>query len=167
MEFKYYDNEDKPGVYKITCTANGKVYFGETVCFKRRWEHEHRLDLQNRTHWNKHLQSAFIKYGTESFIFEVLEVVLGDREERTSKETKYIQEYVESGNKEKLFNKRLTTVSAQGPWSLTPEETKKKMSAAQKGRKHSEDTRAKMSRVQKGRTFSEETRKKMSDSQKK
>jgi hypothetical protein len=46
------------------------------------------------------------------------------------------------------------------------DETKIKMSEAQRGRTHSEKTKIKMSKVQKGRTFSQETKRKMSETHK-
>lgn len=61
-------------VYQIKNTINNKCYVGSTVNKKRRW-YEHRYFLQKGTHFNKHLQSAYNKYGKENLIFLVLEEV--------------------------------------------------------------------------------------------
>lgn len=62
------------GIYKITCTANGKVYIGSTTDMRKRWR-AHRSDLRNNKHHNRHLQGAWNKYGNQFFEFEVLETV--------------------------------------------------------------------------------------------
>lgn len=60
------------GIYKITNIVNGKVYVGQTSDHIYRWTH-HRSDLDNKRHHNQHLQSAWNKYGKDSFIFEFIE----------------------------------------------------------------------------------------------
>lgn len=50
---------------------------------------------------------------------------------------------------------------------IVSEETRRKLSDAQKGKKHSEETRRKMSKSQKGKIFSEEHRTKLSEAIKK
>jgi len=51
------------GVYKITNKLNGKFYVGSAKnCFNR-WSKK----------YNNHLESAFLKYGKENFIFEIVE----------------------------------------------------------------------------------------------
>lgn len=61
-------------IYSITCLSNTKVYIGRTCCVQRRKrEHFKRLDCGN--HCNKHLQYSFNKYGKDSFVFSVIEVV--------------------------------------------------------------------------------------------
>jgi len=72
----------KTGIYKITCTINNKIYIG-SACgishtskkqrgFAKRWQ-EHINRLRSNSHRNKHLQSAWDKYGEDSFIFEIIE----------------------------------------------------------------------------------------------
>ena len=72
------------GIYKITCNANNKVYTG-SACYKHptcakctgfygRWS-QHIYRLQQGKHRNKHLQSAFNKYGLKSFSFVMLETL--------------------------------------------------------------------------------------------
>lgn len=51
---------------------NGKCYIGSSSSLKRRL-HTHISHLCHDRHSNKHLQSAFNKYGQQSFVFCILE----------------------------------------------------------------------------------------------
>lgn len=77
------------GIYKITNLINGKVYIGQSIDIKRRWQ-----DHRNKKYWRKRdyvLYRAFYKYGIENFSFEVLECCgMSDLDER---EIFYIQKY--------------------------------------------------------------------------
>lgn len=59
--------EDKPGIYKILNTINGKVYIGQSWHLNYRWyshkSHEH----------NIHLARAFNQYGIENFSYIIIE----------------------------------------------------------------------------------------------
>ncbi|SRR6266568_437934 len=74
----HVDNGNIPstsGIYKITCTANKKIYIGSAVNLQQR-KKGHFSCLRRNEHVNKHLQNAWNKYGEQTFIFEVLEYVL-------------------------------------------------------------------------------------------
>lgn len=60
------------GIYCITNLNNNKRYIGQTYDLKYRWM-RYKSDLNCGSHHNKHLQSAWNKYGEENFIFEELE----------------------------------------------------------------------------------------------
>ena len=61
------------GVYTITCLADNKMYVGSTtVSFSKRWG-DHKSMLNNNKHTNIHLQRVWNKYGSDSFLFEILE----------------------------------------------------------------------------------------------
>jgi group I intron endonuclease len=60
------------GIYKILNTANNKFYLGSAVNLKRRW-YDHLWHLKRGTHSSRHLQSAWMKYGEDAFIFAVVE----------------------------------------------------------------------------------------------
>ena len=62
----------KCGIYCIFNLVNGKRYIGSSVDIYNRW-HEHIHNLKNGKSHNKHLQSAWDKYGEDNFLFEVLE----------------------------------------------------------------------------------------------
>lgn len=92
----YKDN----GIYKITNNKNGKIYIGyATVSFGDRRD-THFACLRNGYHFNKELQNDFVKYGEDSFVFDVVEVINSDDIEiYKEREQYYIKEYnaVESG----------------------------------------------------------------------
>lgn len=63
-----------PGIYQILCVPNGKVYIGSAVDLQKRWD-QHQRDLRHGIHHNRHLQSAWQKYGRMNFEFSVLQLV--------------------------------------------------------------------------------------------
>ena len=152
-------------IYKITNTANGRCYFGQTTQRPRaRWIH-HRSSLRRGVHKNPHLQRAWNKYGEAAFIFKVIESIEnGSRRDLDALESRYL-----------LLNPNAYNMSTVGPSRTMAEETKQKISLANKGRKLTEEHKrrvsegnkgkkrspeicAAMSESMKGRTFSVETR---------
>lgn len=74
----------KCGIYSITQISTGKRYIGSSVNIKRRW-YSHKSALRRNIADNIHLQNAWNKYGSEDFIFEIIEEnlyieILEDRE---------------------------------------------------------------------------------------
>lgn len=73
------------GIYAIINKINGKQYIGSSKSVYYRWNQSHRPDLRNNTHGNRHLQSAWKKYGEDNFSFKVIEEcdqsILLEREE--------------------------------------------------------------------------------------
>lgn len=59
------------GIYIIKNILDNKIYVGQSVNIKTRWNKHKRL-LKGNIHGNSHLQSAWNKYGEEKFVFEVL-----------------------------------------------------------------------------------------------
>lgn len=157
MEKKFYGHANKSGVYRITNITSGKIYIGSAKCFKKRaYQHESRL--KNGKHHNKHLLASFKKHGTDAFLFEVLEVVEGDRLIRTTKEQEYLDEQIELENWENCFNFSKKPVQTQGPWSKTPEETRKGISKTKKDFYKTEEGKAlikKLSNDKCGKTYEE------------
>lgn len=60
------------GIYRIVNKVNGKCYVGQSVNVEGRLSN-HLKWLSSGSHGNKHLQSAYNKYGADNFITEVLE----------------------------------------------------------------------------------------------
>ena len=118
-------------IYKITNLVNKKIYVGKTKeeSVQKRWNH-HISKLRRNKHYNKHLQSAWNKHGEENFTFEVIEkfdpLFYFDID---NLERYWIKE-LDSMNPENGYNK---TIGGDGG-STRSEETRKKMSEAQKGR---------------------------------
>lgn len=59
------------GIYKISCSENGRFYIGSSNNIERRWL-IHQLELKNKAHHNYRLQADFDLYGVDKFSFEVL-----------------------------------------------------------------------------------------------
>ena len=150
MEFNYEGNSLKSGIYKITNKVNNKIYIGSAKRFKER-ARDHLRSLKRQKHHNKYLQRSFNEHGSDAFIFEVLEVT--DRKttlQRRKVEQKYLDEQISLGNWDNCYNFAKKTVRKQGPWSYTPEETRKKLSLAGIGKKRSEGTKKLLSKQKLG-----------------
>lgn len=108
-------------IYAITNTANGKQYVGSACHFQRRWS-EHLNQLRRGAHPNKRLQNAWQKYGSEAFVFSVIEYV-ADKASLISREQHWMD--------------ALNVVMAG--YNIAPK------AGSQLGMKHSAETRAKLS----------------------
>jgi len=151
------------GVYKITNTINEKIYIGSAKCFQVRAS-QHLSSLKNNKHRNKHLQASFNKHGSDAFLFEVVEVVPGDKLSRTTREQFFID--CQLKNWEHCYNHKKKSAQKEGPWSNTPKETKKKLSNALKKRWSDPEFKKRMSILRKGTKRSLQTRGRMSVAQK-
>ena len=60
------------GIYKIENLIDGNLYYGSSKNIQKRWK-THRSQLDSGKHGNVYLQRAWIKYGNDSFIFEIVE----------------------------------------------------------------------------------------------
>ncbi len=182
MKFKYKGKSRKSGVYKITNIINGKVYIGSAKRFKERWKH-HAWSLEKGCHHNTHLQAAFNLYGTNAFVFEVLEVVEGDKIARTIVEQRYLNTFYGG----QCYNIDRLTLANDGPWSNNAEDSRrriaekaverwkdpefkasvsKKISISNTGKKLPASTRLKMSNAHVGHQVTEETGRKISAAKK-
>ena len=92
------------GVYKIKNTKNGKFYIGSTLdSFKIRCK-AHKEALIRGNHKNSHLQRAWNKYGSDAFVFEIVEIC----DENICRERE--QYYLDLGPWNKMYNiNRLST----------------------------------------------------------
>jgi len=150
------------GIYKITCTANKKIYIGSAVNLYLR-KHVHFSELRYNKHCNPHLQNAWNKYGEQSFTFEVLEYVLpmslAAREQYWFKKLKPFGE--------KGFNIAREAGSPLGNKSRTgmknTPEANEKTRQAKLGHIVSPETRKKLSQARLGKKLSPEAIKSIAD----
>lgn len=164
------------GIYLIVNIINDKIYVGSGVYFDRRFG-QHRHDLKKNSHDNKYLQAAWNKYGENNFIFVKLIMLPPVLELHLEQEKKWIK-LLDSCNRELGYNLRENPNSNLGykfsdefkaniskthlgrkrpPFS---DETRRRMSEAQKGKKLSEEHKAKFNR--KGKRHSQESKDKLS-----
>ena len=86
-----FGDKQKCGVYAIRNLINGKVYIGSTTdSFRNRWNN-HKKRLKKGTHYNKHLQSAYNKYGKDNLVFQIIEIT--QPENAVEREGYYIKFY--------------------------------------------------------------------------
>jgi len=145
MKFVYNGKSALGGIYRIVNLINGRLYIGSAKFFRTRGR-EHRRTLENGKHSNKFLQADFDKCGADSFVFEVLEVVEGTREERLLVEDRYLGVHFDS--QQNCYNLRPKASSPQEKPSST-EDTKKKRSLAMKKRWADPEYRKRLSQVHK------------------
>ena len=129
------------GIYKIT-NPNGKIYIGQSVNALERLNHYKRLDCKEQPK----IYNSLKKYGIEKHTFEVIHFCNVDELNYFERYYQELYDVIKKG-----LNCRLTsTTDKSGYFS---EETKLKMSIAQKGRIISEKSRIKMSKTRKGTRF--------------
>ena len=114
MEYKYEGNSLKSGVYKLTNKKNNRLYIGSAKEFKERWN-QHTASLRRNKHHNKYLQADFNKCGEETFVFEVIEVIEGTKDDRIIVEQRYIDLHYD---KSKCYNLNKDASSPQGAKQL-------------------------------------------------
>ncbi len=129
------------GVYKITCTANGRFYIGSAVNLQQR-RRQHFSDLRLNKHHSLHMQRAWNKYGEHAFTFEVVEYVLPMS--LTAREQYWLNKLKPFGRKG--FNIAHDTISPSLGRKHTLEEIEK-----MKGRKASPETIEKLRQAKLGK----------------
>lgn len=90
------------GIYKILNMVNNKIYIGQSVNIRRRWNN-HKSNAFNTTckSYNSHLYRAIRKYGLENFSFEVIEECPKDR---LNEREKYYIEFFNSNDPDHGYN---------------------------------------------------------------
>lgn len=122
----YYICNMKGYIYKITSSKN-RIYIGQTVNFKVRFNQYKRLDCKKQ----KKLYNSLLKYGFET---HKIELIYECEVEELNEKERYFQDLYNSTNKFGL-NIRLTkSTDRNGSFS---NETKLKMSIAKIGKKRS------------------------------
>ena len=140
------------GIYKIQSKCKPeRIYIGSAINISRRWT-RHRVDLKNNQHSSSKLQRHYNKYGSDDFVFTLL--LECNIDELIEKEQLFIDSYSPFFN---CFPKAYSSLGRK-----ISDETKRKMSESQKGRKgHAAWNRGKKN------VYSNETLNKMSEAAKK
>jgi len=152
------------GVYMIRNCVNDKLYVGSSKNINERWI-KHKFTLNNNKHYNKHLNSAWNKYGENNFKLSVIEYVELDK---LIEQEQYYIDYYDACNQSIGYNIAPKAGSNLG-WQPS-EKTRKRMSYSAKRKPPiSEETRNKLSIARMGnknacRIVGDEERKKMSES---
>jgi group I intron endonuclease len=153
----------KSGIYSINNLINGKCYVGSAVNIKVRWN-THKHTLKFNCHKNKHLQSAWNKYGKDNFEYKILELV-SDLEKLISREQYWIDQLSAF-----TYGYNMKPKAGSSLGFKFSKESKDKMSKKALGRKPSLETRQKWSLSRKGsnngmygKNHTEETIQKMRD----
>jgi group I intron endonuclease len=120
----------KSGIYVITNAANGHQYIGSAANVEKRWK-RHLYMLRRGTHYNQHLQSAWNKYGENTFAFAV--VCICDMRFLLDIEQRFLN------GLHPEYNLAPLTRGGSGPCSS---ETREKLRVARLGKRMSESTRA-------------------------
>jgi len=129
-------------IYKIRNKINNKIYIGSTLKTFLKRIYNHKNALKNNKHYNKHLQSAWKIYGSESFEFSIIEKVI---ESKLIEREQYWIDYYKSYDGNIGYN--ICKIAGNTTGRIHSSETKNKISKALTGRKSS----------LKGKKLSEET----------
>ena len=147
--------QTKSGIYSITNIINNKRYFGSASYLSKRLL-EHKSQLRLGTHKNPHLQSAWKLYGEHAFVFEIIVYCV----------KKHLLFYEQQFLDQNASGYNICRIAGNTAGRIVSEETRRKLSELNKGKKLSEDTRRKISVVCTGRLASEETKDKLSKARK-
>lgn len=123
MQKNYQNDSNKSGVYQIRNIINGKVYIGSTKCFKVRAS-QHESALKKGYHGNKHLLASWNKYGSENFVFEIVEIIEESIDLIREKEQAYINSFLSDWSQ--CYNLDKKTNRCQTTWSKNPDVTIRK-----------------------------------------
>ena len=133
--------ERKPGIYLIFCLANQRAYIGQSVNVKKRIA-SHQASLKRGNHDNDYLQKAYNKYNVDMFVFKPLEYPEDTTIENLTAREQYWIDQFDSMDPRRGFN-------LKGAGNSTPctEETKRKISEANKGREISEEEKERLRKI--------------------
>lgn len=120
IDWKSFDS--KSGIYKISNTANGKMYIGSAVNLCARLS-THLHTLTNNKHENEYMQNSFNKYGKDKFKFEIVEIVY-DTNDLLNREQFWL-DHTKSYNRSIGYN--ILKVAGNCLGNVLKEETKEKL----------------------------------------
>lgn len=137
------------GIYKIT-NPKGKIYIGQSINIKYREARYKNGYCKNQVK----IYNSIKKYGWDNHVFEILCECSSDN--LNEKELYYSNLYNST-----CLNSGLNIRQCGGSKGKLSEETKNKISLANKGRKHTEEAKLKIRYKRKLQVFTQETRDKL------
>jgi hypothetical protein len=156
-------------IYKITEINTGKEYIGKKNFWAKRKNKYVESNWRSYTSSSKLLNEVIKINGKDNYLFEIISLhynksFLSYREIEELVFNDVLRATLPNGEK-KFYNKAIGNIKFVHQ-DVISNATRKKLSAARKGRNKSEEHRAKMSAASKGRNKSEEHRAKMSAARK-
>ena len=152
-------NQRISGIYKIINKVNGKYYVGSAINInyrsRGRWAC-HIRGLNGNYHYNRHLQSAWNKYGKEAFEFQIVETVPSDKTLILSTEQGYLD--IAKLEQDKCYNKKFIA----GGGEYISESGRNRISEYNRTRIFTVETRNKIGDKLRGQKRSDEIKKKQS-----
>lgn len=133
------------GIYLITNFINGKRYVGSSDDIHARWLN-HKSELRRNKHGNSYLQRAWIKYGEDAFIWQIIEYVL-EPADLLKREAFWIKEYKSD---ERAYGYNLRSIDLVTGRQVFTAEQRLQISLRQLGKPRSQETKAKVSRAKLG-----------------
>lgn len=132
------------GIYKIT-SPSGKIYIGQSMDIKARWNRYKKLNCKNQIK----LHRSLLKYGFVWHTFEIMQICTP---EKLNELEKYFVDLFQTFNTEHGLNLK----DGGGSKGKHSEESKLKNSISNTGRVVSEETRQKLSKSMTGKKQSDE-----------
>ena len=150
------------GIYKLTCIPNGKIYIGKGVNVNERLKAYPKCGRNIGIY----IKNAITKYGWDSFNVEILDIFETfdkekDHDHLLNVESNYMKLF-NSTNRE--FGYNVCSYSTDRTGIPHSEETKRKMSLSQMGKRVSESTKEKLRKINLGNKHSDATKEKMRNS---
>ncbi len=143
------------GIYKII-SPSGRVYIGQSSNIQKRFSGYRRMKSVDQSR----LHASFLKYGIDNHVFEIIEEC----------------EFLDLNKRERFYQDMYEVLGPMGlncvltPTDVLPEvkseETRRKISASNTGKKHTESAKKKVSIANIGKVLSPESRKKLSEARK-
>lgn len=123
-------------IYMISNNINGKIYIGKTIDPDKRWRRHRNRAASNDKRYCYYIHRALNKYGWRNFTFEVIEQHQNKKDQNEA-EKFWIAYYKFIGAQ--VYN--LTNGGEGCDGRVVSEETRRKISIAHLGMKHSNETR--------------------------
>ena len=134
------------GIYKITNTITGDFYIGSSKDVKRRWE-SHKWQSTWKQHPNNPMYQDMKRYGTDSFVFQVIEEVeVGSLKEKE-------QQFIET------LNPTYNNYNAKGLNIEKQKEARKKYEKTEKRKKYQKEYQKEYQKSEKYKEYQKEYRK--------